>query len=121
MINTERIVPVTATDLISLYGVILKLNSSFSAITALQADTADGHFTVNESGMYLAAEPVKTIDFGAEASSAMVIMVPAYDFAGFTAEGEAITPVGTAIEADGRTLYQIQHTGSGTTVSKIGF
>lgn len=45
MINNERIVPVTQIDLISLYGLILKLAES-TAPTALDATTSNGQFTV---------------------------------------------------------------------------
>lgn len=36
MINTDRIVPVTQTDLLSLYGLILKQDSNNSALTITQ-------------------------------------------------------------------------------------
>ena len=35
MINNNRIVPVTKTDLISLYGLILKQNSSYGSLAKL--------------------------------------------------------------------------------------
>ena len=45
MINTNRIVPITAVDLISMYGLILLQNSNNSSMTALQASTVDGQFS----------------------------------------------------------------------------
>ena len=58
MINKDRIVPVMATDLISLYGVILLQDSNNSGLTKLSADTI-GEFQVKtNSAKLLAAEPV---------------------------------------------------------------
>ena len=48
MINNDRIIPVTATDLITLYGLILKVGSI--NVTALEATDTKGNFLVAESG-----------------------------------------------------------------------
>ena len=118
MINENRIVPVTATDLITLYGLILLQDSNNSAMTALQAATTDGQFTVSTTGIKLAAEPVKTVNFTAE--SGTLFFVPAYDYAGFSVNGTAVTPSGD-VDADGRTLYKAVLATGAVTITKVGF
>lgn len=59
MINKDRIVPVTKTDLLTLYATILALGGK--TFTVLKADDAEGHFTFpTQGGTYIAAEPVKS-------------------------------------------------------------
>jgi hypothetical protein len=118
MINTERIVPVTQIDLISLYGLILKLSQS-TAPTALEVTTGSGQFTVADAGTYIANEPVMGLNF--TATSGTVYFVPAYNYSGFAVNGTAVTTAGDAVLADDRTLYKAV-LGSGTvTITKVGF
>lgn len=123
MINNDRIVPVTATDLISLYGLILKQASANSSLAKLEAD-AIGEFTVKSgSAPLIASEPVKKIDIDATASSvssATIYFVPAYDYAGFSIDGTAVTPTGDVV-ADGRTLYVATLATGAITIAKAGF
>ena len=123
MINTDRIVPVTATDLITLYGLILKQASANSSLAKLEAD-AIGEFQV-KSGLapLLAAEPVKKLDIDATASSvsaATIYFVPAFDYKGFSIDGTAVTPTGDVV-ADGRTLYKATLASGAVTIVKAGF
>ena len=124
MINTDRIVPVTATDLLSLYGLILKQNSNNSSLTALDAlDTAGSFQITGGTNPLIADEPVSTCDIDATDSSvsaATLYFVPAYDYSGFTIDGEAVTPTGT-VEADGRTLYEAVLSSGSITITKVGF
>lgn len=105
MINLDRIVPITATDLLSLYALILKV----AGVTITAAETAEpGVFEIEEapeSGSIIANEPVKTLDFASGVSAATVYFVPAYDYAGFTVNGAAVTTTGDDVEADGCSLY----------------
>lgn len=117
MINNERIVPVTQIDLISLYGLILKLSQS-TAPTALNATTVNGQFTVAEAGTYIASEPVQTLNF--TAASGTVYFVPAYDYSGFTVNGAAVTPTGDVL-ADARTLYKAVLGSGKVTITQVGF
>lgn len=119
MINTDRIVPVLATDLITLYGTIMKLAGT--SVTAVQADTPGEFALTSGSGNLLAAEPVKTLDFGSGVTSAVVYFVPAYDYAGFTVAGAAVTPSGDAVNADGATLYTATLASGAVTIAKKGF
>lgn len=105
MINNDRIVPVTATDLLSLYAVILKAAS----VTLTVAEASHpGVFEVAaapQSGSLIASEPVESLNFGADVSAATVYFVPAYDYKGFSVNGTAVTATGDTVKADGKSLY----------------
>lgn len=120
MINTHRIVPVMATDLLTLYGNILKIAGT--SVVALQA-TSIGKFDVTATAAastLLAAEPVETLDFNSGVSAATVYFIPALDFKGFTANGAAATVSGEVV-ADGSTLYTATLATGTVTVAKVGF
>lgn len=121
MINTDRIVPVTAVDLISLYGLILKQDSNNSGLVALDA-TNPGEFEVASSAgsLLIADEPVASLDFASGYSAGTVYFVPAYDYVGFTINGSAVTPTGT-VNADGRTLYKAVLGSGAITITQVGF
>ena len=123
MINNDRIVPVTKTDLITLYGNILTLAGS--TVAALEA-TAPGVFEVAEapqSGSLLAAEPVKTLDIDADVSAVTIYFVAGYDFEGFTVGGAAATiAVGSdEVNADDTTIYTAVLATGQITITKVGF
>lgn len=125
MINSDRIVPVSAIDLITLYGLILKQDTTNnSTLAALNALDVEGDFKITSgSAPLLASQPVKSIDIDATASSvtaATIYFVPAYDYKGFTIDGSAITPTGT-VDADGRTLYKAVLATGAVTITKAGF
>lgn len=124
MINTDRIVPVTAQDLISLYAIILVQNSNNSTLAKLDAEDVAGDFQIKSgSAPLIASEPVKTCDIDATASSvsaATLYFVPAYDFVGFTIDGVKVTPTGS-VDADGRTLYKAVLSSGAITITKVGF
>lgn len=119
MINANRIVPVMATDLITIYGTIMKLAGT--SVTAVQADDPGVFNLTSGSGNLLAAEPVKTLDFGSGVTSAVLYFVPAYDFDGFTVAGTKVTPSGAAVSADGATLYTATLASGAVTIAKKGF
>jgi hypothetical protein len=118
MINNEKIVPVTQIDLLSLYGLILKLTEE-TAPTALDATTSNGQFTVTDAGTYIASEPVQALNF--TAASGTVYFVPAYDYSGFSVNGTAVTTEGDAVIADARTLYKAVLSSGAVTITKVGF
>lgn len=125
MINTNRIVPVSALDLISLYGLILKQDTTNnSSLAKLDASDDKGDFDVKSASTpLLASEPVATLDIDATTSSisaATIYFVPAYDFKGFTIDGAAATSTGT-VDADGRTLYKAVLATGAITFTKCGF
>lgn len=126
MINTERIVPVSAVDLISLYGLILLQDATNnSGLTALAALDDAGSFQIKSgSAPLIASEPVAKCDIDATASSVSactIYFVAAYDYAGFSVDGTAVATAGDDVVADGRTLYKAALSSSTITISKVGF
>lgn len=120
MINDNRIVPVTATDLLTLYGNILTIAGT--SVTALTTDTTDGSFTIaSASGTVIANEPLASCEITA-GTSATIYFIPAYDYSGFTIAGAAVTTTGDTVEADGRTLYTATLSGGNAiAIAKVGF
>lgn len=121
MINTNRIVPVTASDLISIYGTMMKLAGT--SVTAVQAGDPGIFAMTSGSGNVLAAEPVKSFNFGSSVSSAVAYFVPAYDYDGFQINGTKVTPAAgsAAVTPDGRTLYTATLATGAVTITKVGF
>ena len=123
MINADRIVPVTAIDLISLYGLVLLQDSNNSALAKLDADEIGTFKVTTNSAVLLASEPAVEIDFDTTASSVTagtVYFVPAYDYKGFTIDGTKVTPTGDVV-ADGRSLYKAVLATGAVTITKCGF
>ena len=119
MINTNRIVPIQVIDLISMYGLILKQNSS--TLAAVEA-TNPGEFEITAAATPLIAnEPVASLDFASGVTSATVYFVPAYDYSGFTLAGVATTPTGDDVDPDGRTLYKAELASGAVTITQVGF
>lgn len=117
MINNNRIVPVTVTDLISLYSIVLLRTQSDDEpqMLKLNAANTNGEFAVDSVSVpgtaYIAAEPIKKLDISADVTSNFnVYFVPAYDFKGFFHNGTQL-PIYLygrpyEIDPDGRTLYK---------------
>ena len=125
MINKDRIVCVTKTDLISLYGLILKQDTTNnSTLAKLASKSVDGDFQITSgSAPLLADQPVKTCDIDATASSVSsctLYFVPALDFVGFSIDGTAVSTTGN-VDADGATLYKAVLATGAITVTKCGF
>ena len=120
MINSDRIVPVTQTDLLSLYGLILLQASANSSMTALQANDIEGNFSCG-TGIKLAAQPVKSCNF--TGSSGTLYFVPAYDYAGFKVSGSAATIADNdvVVDPDAKTLYKAVLASGTVTITKVGF
>ena len=119
MINSNRIVPVQKTDLLSLYGTVLNLIGT--SYTVLQSTDVEGNFAVTASGAAgnkLANQPVKTLDFTSGTTSGTVYFIPAYDFDCFKIAGVKVTATGD-VEADGATLYKAVLADSAITVTAL--
>lgn len=119
MINTDRVVSVTKTDLISLYSVILAA-ASVSA-TKISASDAEGNFVIaSASGTLIADEPVKSVEITA-GTSATIYFVAGSDFDGFTIAGTKVTTTGADVVADDATLYTATLSGGNAiAIAKIG-
>lgn len=121
MINTDRIVPVTAIDLVSLYGLILLQDSNNSSLAKLSAkDPGEFDVASTAGSLLIANEPVKILDFKSGYSSGAVYFVPAFDYEGFKVAGTKVTPTGDVV-ADGRTLYKATLATGAVTIAKVGF
>lgn len=119
MINSNRIVPVTKTDLLTLYGNIMKLaGTSVSAVSA----SAPGVFALTSgSGNVIANEPIKSIDLGESVTSITVYFIPAVDYEGFSLAGTKVSTAGVDVVADGATLYTATLATGTVTIAKVGF
>ena len=124
MVNTDRIVPITKIDYLSMIGTGMKLaNISFSVIS----DGIEGNFSVTGTGAAgnkLANQPVKTLDFASGVTSGTVYFVADYDFSAITVAGAAATidDAGIAladVKKDGITLYTATLSSGEVTIAEI--
>lgn len=126
MINENRIVPVTKTDLLSLYSVILKQDSNNSGLAKLVSSDIVGNFEIKtNSAVLIADQPVVSCDIDATASSvtaATLFFVADNAYDGFSIDGVAVTPAegSAAVVADGSLYKAVLATGA-ITITKIGF
>lgn len=121
MINANRIVPVTKTDLLDLYSVILLQNSDNSSLEKL-AGSIEGNYAVSTaSKVYLADQPVKSVTFGSSITGNTLYFVAADDYEGFKKTGATLTvtnPTG-GVKADG-SLYKAVLSTNALTITKVG-
>ena len=120
MINKDRVVAVTAIDLISLYAVILK--SAGVTLSAVSAEDVLGDFKIDENpaNAVLADEPVKSFDFAGTTDAAVVYFVPTYDYEGFKIAGAAVATTGDDVVADHANLYKATLATGTVTIEKAG-
>lgn len=117
MVNNERIVPIQKIDFLSMVGTVLTLNST--SFTVLKAGSVTGEFQVAAAGTYLANQPVKTLNFGAAATSGTIYFVAAFDYAGFKLNGTATETAGADVNPDGITLYKAVLADNTVTISAV--
>ena len=120
MINTNRIVPMQATDLLSFISTVCALAS----VTVTKIDASEiGKFAVtsNPANAVLCSEPVKAFDFGSSVTAATVYFIADYDFEGFSINGTKQELAGADVEADGRSLFTATLSGGTITIAKIGY
>lgn len=119
MINTDRIVPVMATDLLTLLSEVFAIASV--SVTPLQAKAiAEFEVTTAESGAQLCAEPLKTLNFATGVTSATVYFIPALDYEGFSIQGTAVDTAGADVVKDGSSLYSATLATGVVTIAKVG-
>lgn len=123
MINQDRIVPVQATDLLSLYGTVLYLEKS-GALDKISAADVEGDFAVSAASQALIADqPVKSLDIASSVASAEIYFVADHAYEGFKVAGAAasIASGSASVAADGRTLYKAVLSSAEIAFTKIGF
>lgn len=121
MINTDRIVPITVVDLLTIYGLVLAVGLD-SAPTKLDATNTAGDFSqTTNSATVICSEPVKSFNFGSGVTAGTVYFVAGYDYTGFSLNGTATTTAGATVTADGRTLYSATLSSGTVTIAKVGF
>ena len=120
MINKDRVVAVTATDLLSLYALILKVSGI--TLEVIDAANPEGEFSVlaNPASDAIASEPVKSIDFAGTTDAAVVYFVPTYDYEGFKIAGAAVAATGDEVIADHANLYKATLATGAVTIEKVG-
>ena len=77
MINNDRIVPITRTDLLSFFAAIFKVSTG-NAMNILPVEDGTVTLPAGASGAYLAAEPLKVLP--TIGNGVTIYFVPAYDF-----------------------------------------
>lgn len=115
MINNDRIVPITRTDLLSFFAAIY---NALSETPLNILDVSGGGVTLPEgaSGAYLAAEPLTALPT-IETAGVTLYFVPAYDFAmTMTAGGPAPEFV-----ANPGNLYMLTSTGAVQLDTGVGY
>ena len=122
MINNNRIVPVQATDLLTLYGNILSIANV--SVTAIQAVSGIGEMSLDSgTGNFICAEPLKSFVFGSSVTSATIYFIPSYDYEGFSKTGATLTIADNdvVVNKDGSTLYKAVLSTNTLTITKVGF
>ena len=118
MINSNRVVSVTRTDLISLYATIL-VGDQVSSLAKISA-TNPGEFVLTTgSGNKIADEPIKSLEFGS-VTSMVIYFVAALDFDGFYVGGTKKVLAGDDVVADSAQLYTATLADGTVTIAKIG-
>lgn len=106
MINANKIIPVTKSDLLSILANAALLAAK--TVTALTA-TAPGVFAISSNpstDVTICNEPVKSFDFASGSSAATVYFIADYEYEGFKVAGVAVTTSGAEVDANSATLYK---------------
>ena len=126
MINSNRIVPVNKTDLISLYSVILMQASGNSGLVKLVSNDIAGDYQIKtNNAVAIADQPVVSCDIDATVSSVSactLFFMADPGFTGFTIDGVAEEPADGSVDvvADG-SLYKAVLASGDITITKVGF
>lgn len=127
MINKDRIVPVTATDLISLYSVILGFIGEGTSPFKIDPATVDGVYDITadlpQGRFAILSQPAKEIKIASTIESAAFFFVPDYNFTGVTVDGEALPSASGSDEVvpDGCSLYSADIASGTVRYIKFGF
>jgi len=119
MINANKIIPVTKSDLLSiLANACLMCGKTVTAIAA----SAPGVFAISSNpatDVAVCNEPVKVFDFASGSSAATVYFVADYEYQGFKVAGTAVTPTegSAAVDANSATLYKATLSSGSVTIA----
>ena len=125
MINKDRIVPVTATDLLTFfYTVQASAGDKYVLATTSEIGVYDFQTSLggNYSSNYICSEPVKKMNIGS-AFQGSIYFIPDYDFEGITYNGTAaaLDPEGDEIIADGASYYVAYYNTDASAVTVMNF
>lgn len=118
MINKDRIVPVTKTDLLYLYATMLFIANDQRQVKGVDA-TGVGVFDLNApegDEALFCSEPVKSMNVNITSSKTVnIYFVPATDFEGVTINGKPadVSASSDEVIANGTVLYVLIVNGSG--------
>jgi hypothetical protein len=118
MVNSDRIVPITKIDYLSLIATVLKIASV--TFDVIESDT-EGNFVAEGSGdvgNLLAAQPVKSFDFASGVTAGVVYFCADYAYEGFSANGVALSAT-VEPEKDGVSLYTATLSSGSLTIAKV--
>ena len=119
MINANKIVPVTKSDLLSiLANACLLCGKTVTALTA----TTPGVFAISSNpstDVAICNEPVVSFDFASGSSAATVYFIADYAYEGFKVAGTAVTPqAGSAtVDPNSATLYKATLSSGNVTIA----
>lgn len=123
MINQDRIVPVTKTDLLSLYSVIAGIQLSINEHVFKLEATEMGVFATpdfqSDGVTCIANEPLKSCDIRTSASFNL-FFIPDYDYEGFIYDGGFVEVVGDTVQAGDTALYCLLANDGLFTIKKYG-
>ena len=119
MINTERQVPITEVSLLDMYFNVFAVAMGANAPEKLVAANPGEFEVTTNSKVYLANEPVKTLNFGSGVTAGTVYFVPAYDYEGFALNGTATVTAGDDVKTSGYGFYKAVLSSSTVTISAI--
>ena len=106
MINANKIVPVTKSDLLSiLANACLLCGKTVTALTA----SKPGVFAISSNpstDVALCNEPVVSFDFASGSSAATVYFIADYAYEGFKVAGTAVVTEGATVDPNSATLYK---------------
>lgn len=119
MINANKIVPVTKSDLLSiLANACLLCGKTVTAIAA----SAPGVFAISSNpstDVAICNEPVVSFDFASGSTAATVYFIADYAYEGFKVAGTAVTPqAGSAtVDPNSATLYKAALSSGNVTIT----
>lgn len=117
MINANKIIPVTKSDLLSILANAALLAAK--TVTALTA-TAPGVFAISSNpttDVTICNEPVKSFDFASGSSAAVVYFIADYGYEGFKVAGTAVTTSGADVDPESATLYKATLSGGAVAIA----